>query len=348
MNDLFNSKLAEAENIEHACMALLSEVERRTFLKRAGRFGGAVLLGTYLGFLASCGREQAARVTRTAPVPSPPPSNAPAPLPGADLAVATGADPSEITRKALDALGGMGRFVSRGDVVVVKPNASFTGKPEEGTSTHPEVLSQVVSMCREAGASRVIVMDHCLRGTPQACLTGNGIGVAAQAAGAEIIAYAAHDSGHGMAAAIPEGLSMRQVNIYPEVLSADVVITVPKAKHHGSTGLSLGMKNFIGVTSNMSNIHNYDLNQAIADLNTLVKPKLSVVDATIVLLENGPGGPGKTAALNTVIASGDVVAADSYACTLFGVTAKQVPYIVHGGRAGLGEVDYNKLNIRRV
>lgn len=262
--------------------------------------------------------------------------------------MATGPNTGEITRKAIDALGGTSRFVKQGNVVVVKANASFLDPPSAGNSTNPEVIGQVVRMCREAGASRVIVMDHCLRGLPDACFAANGIGDAVKRAGGEVIGYGAGDNGHGVDAEIPAGVVLKNTNIYPEVINADVVITVPKAKHHSSAGLSLGMKNFIGVTTRMSNIHNVDLHQAIADLNTLVRADLSVIDASIILLDNGPGGPGPTRTANTVIASPDIVAADSYACTLFGLTAEDVPYVVYGNRAGLGEVDLNKLKIARV
>jgi len=325
--------------------ALLREVERRDFVKKAGRVTGGLVLAAYLGSLASCVRKAAPVVKRVKPRTS---AAVPPPAGQVDLAVATGPNAAEITRKAVDALGGIGRFVKQGNVVLVKPNASFLDGPEAGTSTHPDVVGQVVAMCREAGAKRVIVMDHCLRGSPTSCLSANGIGDAVRRSGGEIIAYGSGDSGHSVETAVPSGVVLKSTDIYPEALSADVVITVPKAKHHGSAGLSLGMKNFIGVTGQMSNIHNVDLHQGIADLNTLVKPDLSIIDASVILLDNGPGGPGPTRAANTVIASPDVVAADSYACTLFGLSAQDVPYIVCGNRAGLGEVDYNKLKIARV
>jgi uncharacterized protein (DUF362 family) len=347
MKDMFDPEFLSAEDIERACGVFTAELERREFLRKAGAWAGGLLLAGGLGALAGCGGKTGLS-KKAVPGTAPAASTAPAPPAAVDLAVATGQGPGQIARKAVDALGGMGRFVKPGNVVVVKPNASFMAPPESATSTHPEVVGQVVTMCREAGASKVIVMDHCLRGSPQACLTGNGIGAAARQAGAEVIAYDGGDRGHGVDAAVPGGVNLKQVSVYPEVLSADVVITVPRAKQHGSAGLSLGMKNFIGVVTNMSTMHNHDLHQAIADLNTLVKPKLSVIDASVILLGNGPGGPGPTRNANTVIASGDVVAADSYACTLFGMSASDVPYIVYGNRAGLGEVDFNKLSIARV
>lgn len=321
------------------------EVERRAFLKKAGKWAGGLLLATYLGSLTSCGGKESAETAVTEPAPA---TVTPKPGP-ADLSVSSGGNPGEMARKAVDALGGMGRFVEKGDLVVVKPNASFLDGLENATTTDPRVVGEVVAMCREAGAARVIVMDHILCGTVRDGFgEGSGIGDAVERNGGEIIAFDASDRSHGVETEIPGAKSMKETSVYPEVLEADAVITVPKAKHHSGTGLTLGMKNFIGVTSNMSRIHTFDTHQAIADLNTLVRPSLSVVDASVILLDNGPGGPGPTREAGQVIASSDVVAADSYACTLFGLTAGDVPYVVHGGEAGLGEVDYNKLRISMV
>jgi uncharacterized protein (DUF362 family) len=237
----------------------------------------------------------------------------------------------------------MGRFVGSGDVVVVKPNASFMDGLANATTTNPDVVGQVVAMCREVGASRVIAMDHVLCGSvADGFGPESGIGEAVEKSGGEVLGFSAGDKGHGVLTAIPRARSMNSTDIYPEVLQADVVITVPKAKHHSGTGLTLGMKNFIGVTANMSDIHSFDIHRAIADLNTLVKPTLSVIDASVILLDSPTRDAGQ------VIASPDVVAADSYACTLFGLTARDVPHIIYGGEAGLGEVDYNKLKIARI
>lgn len=319
-------------------------VDRREFLQNACKWGGGLLIVSSLGPLAaSCGKS-----TETVRVPSTVPRTTPASGPY-DMAIGHGASPGETTRKAIDAIGGMSRFVKPGNVVVIKPNASFINGLRNATTTNPDVVGQVVAMCKEANAKRVIVMDHILTGTVQDGFgPGSGIGEAVEKAGGEVIAYDSRDGGHGVATVIPGAKTLLQTYIYPEYLQADVVITVPKAKHHSGAELTLGMKNFIGATANMGHVHDNDLHQGIADLNTLVRPTLSVIDASVVLLENGPGGPGRTADIGQVIASSDVVAADSYTCTLFGKTAQNVPYIIHGAEAGLGNVDYTKLKIAQV
>jgi len=343
IDEMSDPELFSPENIEAARKALAGDVERREVLARMGRWAGGLLLAACLGPLVSCGSRDTPVVQTTVPAGT---STGPGP---SDLAIASGRSPGGLARKSVDALGGMGRFVDSGDVVVVKPNASFMDGLENATTTNPEVVGQVVAMCREAGASRVIVIDHVLCGSvADGFGPGSGIGKAVESNGGEVLGFSAGDKGHGVLTAIPQARSMNSTSIYPEVLQAEVVITVPKAKHHSGTGLTLGMKNFIGVTANMSDIHNYDTHRAIADLNTLVKPTLSVIDASVILLSNGPGGPGTTRDSGQVIASTDVVAADSCACTLFGLAARDVPHIIYGGEAGLGEVDYNNLKIARV
>jgi len=335
------------EDIEQARKVLASGVERREFLRRAGKLAGGLLLAGALGSIIGCGAEESAR--STAPATAPASSPAAATGSGADLAVARGGgDPGALARKAVDALGGMGRFVKQGNVVVIKANASFMDGPQGGTSTHPSVISEVINMCRGAGASRVIVTDHCLRGAYQTCFDRNGIGAATRAAGGEVIAYGGSDSGQGRLTRIPGGVAMSQTSMYPIVLDADVFITVPKAKSHSGAGLSLGMKNLIGVTANMSSVHDNGLHQGIVDIASVARPDLSVVDASICLMTNGPGGPGEVKDLATVIASSDFVAADSYACTLFGMTSEAVGYVAGAGRRGLGTVDYNSLKIANV
>lgn len=335
------------ERIEGARKVMEERVARRDFLKRACGWAGGLVLAGALGGVIGCGTEEVAK--NTAPASSPATTPAAANPAGADLAIARGSgDPGVLARKAVDALGGMGRFVKPGNVVVIKPNASFMDGPQGGTSTHPSVVSEVISMCRQAGAGRVIVTDHCLRGDYQTCFEKNGIGAAVRAAGGEVIAYGGSDSSQGRVTQIPGGVAMRQASIYPVVLDADVFITVPKAKHHSGAGLSLGMKNLIGVTANMSNVHNNGLHEGIADIASVVRPDLSVIDASIVLTSNGPGGPGQIRDLGTVIASSDFVAADSYACTLFGMTPESVGYVAAAGRRGLGKTDYNSLKIANV
>ncbi len=124
---------------------------------------------------------------------------------------------------------------------------------------------------------------------------------------------------------------------------------VPIAKHHGSARLTLGMKNMMGLVRNRSAMHG-NLGQSIADLNTLIKPKLTVVDAVRILMENGPSGGdlNDVKQLDTIVASADIVAADSYAASFFGMQPDNIPYIKNGAAMGLGRSDLASLKIEEI
>jgi uncharacterized protein (DUF362 family) len=145
---------------------------------------------------------------------------------------------------------------------------------------------------------------------------------------------------------IPEGRDIKSWSIYRDIMETDVLINVPIAKHHGSTRLTLGCKNLMGVIQAPNAFHR-NLHQRIADLNTVVRPALTVVDAVRILTAHGPGG-GNLAdveKLDTVIASPDIVTADAYACTLFGRTADDIGYIRLGAEMGLGEKDWSAVEV---
>ncbi|MFZ0531598.1 MAG: DUF362 domain-containing protein [Anaerolineales bacterium] len=274
--------------------------------------------------------------------PEPSPTNS-----SAYLAVVHGSDPAIITRAAIDTLGGMASFVSSGFDVIIKPNiCTDYHPPEYATTTNPIVVGTLVSMCLEAGAKRVRVMDYPFGGTPQSAYAISGIADAVEAAGGEMHImsrpkYTRVD--------IPLGKNLTRVEIYPDILEADLLINVPIAKHHGSTRLTLGEKNLMGVILDRNLMH-INLSQRIADLTSLVLPALTVVDAVRILTNHGPTGGDleDVKQLDTVIASRDIVAADSYATTLFGLTATDIGYIQASAELGLGSMDLNSINIQEI
>jgi uncharacterized protein (DUF362 family) len=267
-----------------------------------------------------------------------------------DLAVAEGG-PAAATRAAVELLGGMQAFVKPGQKVVVKPNMSFANPPDMATTTHPEVIAALVSMCREAGASRVDVVDHTLSST-EMCLERTGIRRACkdlgrvEAEGGDRDRYKERD--------IPEGLSMKRTEVMREVLEADVLIAAPVAKHHGSAGVSLSMKGNMGLIYDRGVMHwKHDLHEAIVDLTTLLKADLAVIDATRALTTNGPGGPGKVVTPGKVVASRDMVAADAKVVSMVrwygqGVEPRQVRHIRLAHERGLGRMDLENLRITEI
>jgi len=262
------------------------------------------------------------------------------------LAVARGGDAAAITAAAVAALGGMRAFVKPGDDVIIKPNicTGYHG-PEYAATTNPDVVGALVRLCRSAKAGRVRVMDMPFGGPADEAYRNSGIQAVVEQAGGEM---------EFMAPAkfrdfkIPAGLDLKQWPIYGDILACDVLIDVPIAKDHGMTRLTLGGKNLLGVILDASAIHS-NIGQRTADLISVCRPTLTVIDAFRVLTANGPTGGdlNDVEKLETVIASPDIVAADSYAATLFDLTGSDVPYVQAAYEMGLGEMELDKVDVRR-
>jgi len=260
------------------------------------------------------------------------------------LALAHGADPVKLTERAVAALGGIERFVTAGDKVVVKPNicVDYRG-PEYAATTNPEVVATLVRLCLGAGAGRVRVMDMPFGGTPESAYEVSGIAAAVREAGGEMVPM---NRAKFVRTKIPDGVDLKEWEFYGDVIQANVVINVPIAKHHSLARLSLGMKNLIGVITDPGRIHS-NMGQRVADLASLVRPTLTVVDAVRILMNHGPTG-GNLADVkraDTIIASHDFVAADSQAATLFGLKGADISYILAADRMGLGTMDLDAIQV---
>jgi uncharacterized protein (DUF362 family) len=277
-----------------------------------------------------------------APAPTATPS---AGLP--DLVVARGGEPEDLVRRALASLGGMERFVQPGYNVIIKPNICVAYRSYEyAATTNPWVVAGLVKMCREAGAARVRVMDYPFGGTAEEAYLRSGIQEQVLAAGGEMEIM---PSFKFVPTDIPEGRDLRSCEIYDEVLNADLVIDVPVAKQHGLARLTLAMKNLMGVILNRPAMH-VNLGQRLPDLASRVRPGLIVVDAVRILVANGPtgGNPNDVRKMDTVLATTDIVAADSYAATLFGLQPMDLDYVRAGTEMGLGRSDLSSLRIEEV
>lgn len=264
-----------------------------------------------------------------------------------DLVVARGGEPEEMVRQALAALGGMERFVPKGSRVVVKPNICVAYHTYEyAATTNPWVVAALVRLALEAGAKSVQVFDFPFGGSPEEAYARSGIAELVTAAGGEMVVMPAFKY---VSAKIPQGVDLKKTEAYQDALTADVLIDVPIAKHHGSARLTLGMKNLMGLILNRGAIHR-NLGQRIADLASLFRPTLTVVDAVRILMDNGPSGGNldDVKKLDTVIASPDIVAADSYATSLFGLTPQDVAYIPAAAAMGLGRSDLTGLKIEEI
>lgn len=250
-----------------------------------------------------------------------------------------------LTRQAIDALGGMKRFVSRGDVVWVKPNIAWDKRPEQAANTNPDVVATVVELCFGAGARRVVVSDNATNAAVRT-FARSGIQAAAEKAGADCPFL---DSRKFRRMALG-GRRLREWEVYADVVEADTLINVPIVKHHALCQATLGIKNLMGLIGGARNQLHQDLAGSLADLLGFFKPKLVLVDAVRVLTANGPigGNLADVARRDTVVASVDHVAADACAATLLGLEPAQVGYLAECARRGLGRIDYAALAPRRL
>jgi len=269
-----------------------------------------------------------------------------------DLVIAKNGSASQLLQAAMAPLGGMGRFVKKGQRVVIKANVAWARTPEQACTNNPDLMSALIKMCYETGAKRVAVWDHTCDNY-QFCFSRSGLKETAQKAGADIF------SGHGRNSykqvEVQKGKKLRTVEILRDVLESDVFVNFPIPKQHFATELSLGMKNLIGITWDMERLHKIGLHQCIADVNTVRTPDLVVMDAIRILTTNGPKGPGKTEDIGEVIASADIVAVDAYAAAFFKhpqtgkpFEPKEIQFVKNAYDLGLGQIDLSKVRVKKV
>lgn len=262
------------------------------------------------------------------------------------LAVRKGDDIPGLVRQTIDALGGMARFVSRGDVVIIKPNIGWDRTVELAANTHPTVVTALVELCLEAGVGKVRIFDRTCN-DERRCYTQSGIRAAVEALRSERVFLEYMDRRAYRELAIRGGVAFDQWEFYQPVLEADRFINVPIAKHHSISKLTLGMKNLMGVIGgNRGRLHS-NIAESLVDLASVIHCDLTVIDATRILVANGPQG-GRLEDVrqtDTLIASPDIVAADAYAATLFGFDPADIPTIAAAARRGLGVMDLKQVRL---
>jgi len=354
----------------------MTKISRRDFLKTLINGAGAVAVSQLLSACATNENptlEQMPKVntplpTPTNPVPTsttpvrsktkiptstessptePVPSPTPVPVGAPELVVARGPEPEALVRNAFEALGGMQTFVKKGENVVIKPNICVAyHNYEYAATTNPWVVGALVKLALEAGAGSVKVMDFPFGGTQKEAYNVSGIAEQVKANGGEM----AYMPGFKYVdTEIPNGKDLKQMGIFDDILKADVFINVPIAKHHNLAGLTLGMKNLMGVITNRTAIHR-NIGQRLADLATIIYPTVTVIDAVRILMDHGPTGGSldDVKKMDTLIVSPDIVAADSYASTLFGKQPLDMSYVQAGTEMGLGKSDLSQLRIEEI
>ncbi len=262
------------------------------------------------------------------------------------VAVSEGQDYAAITRKVISAVGGIQLFVKQGDIVVVKPNMGWDRKPEYAATTHPIVVKTIVEECLKAGARRVKVFDNPCN-DPRRCYENSGIQNILK--GMDNVEVKQMDRERYKKTKI-SGVFLKEWDVYDEALSAKVFINVPIAKHHGLTRLTLGLKNMMGILGEDRGYLHRGMDDALADVSTVIRSHLTIIDATRILLRHGPegGSLSDVKVLNKVIASTDIVAADAYATALFNLKPEDISTTVTAYKRGLGEMNLSKIKVLKV
>ncbi|MBF0282940.1 MAG: DUF362 domain-containing protein [Magnetococcales bacterium] len=257
------------------------------------------------------------------------------------LVIARGDQVEAMVRAAVERLGGIGRFIAKGDRVLLKPNVGWDRQPEQAANTGPELVAAMVRLCREAGAREVRVTDVSLN-DPLRCFARSGIEAATLQAGGEVVLAGDGD----FRLTDMKGQRLKEWPVSRFFHEADKVINLPIVKHHSLCGCTLAMKNWYGVIGGRRNQLHQDIHTSIADLAAAVRPTLTVMDATRILKRNGPtgGNPADVMAGHTLLAGTDEVAIDAFSLDFLDLKPEQVPYLALGQARGLGVVDWRSLN----
>ena len=269
-----------------------------------------------------------------------------------DLVAVMGGEPDVMLIRALKELGGIGRYVKKGDKVVIKPNIGWDRKPEMAANTNPLLVGTLVNLCKNAGASEIIVFDHTCHDWKKS-YTNSGIEKAVTDAGGKMVP--GNDEVYYREVEIPQGVNMKTNKIHKAILDCDVWFNVPVLKHHGGAKNSISMKNLMGIVWDRGFYHGHDLHQCIADTATFhKKPALNIVDAYRIMKSNGPQGKSEAdvVMLKSLIISPDFVAADTAALKMFSqvqpTDIKDVRHIGLAEKLNVGTQDLEKLNVKKI
>jgi len=316
-------------------------LDRRQALIKLLRLGGLGLGVTGLEFWLS---ERNSRPSTALPAIVKRDHSVPADSSLPEMTILQGHDPAQLARSAIDELGGMHRFVTRGDIVVVKPNIGWDRTPEQAANTNPAVVAEVVRQCWDAGAKQVIVTDVSCN-DPRRCFQRSGIAAAVRREGARVV--------------LPEEAGFQEVDLQGDVLrnwpvltpflNADKIINIPIAKHHSLTGTTLGMKNWYGILGGPRHQLHQRIHESLVDLADFIRPTLTIVDCYRVLIRNGPtgGSPEDVVLKKSLVAGIDPVALDAYVAKAFwNLDVSALPYLTMAAKRGLGNYEFQKLRVR--
>ncbi|MDR3110711.1 MAG: DUF362 domain-containing protein [Planctomycetaceae bacterium] len=270
-----------------------------------------------------------------------------------DLVAVSGGEPDVMFQKAIAELGGMGRFVKKGQKIVIKPNIAWDKTPEIAANTNPVLVAEIVKQALAAGAAEVNVFDFTCDKVWQDCYKHSGIEDAVIAAGGKMLP--GNDERYFKEVELPQGKILKTTKIHQALLDCDAWINVPVLKVHRGTKMTIAMKNYMGIVWDRQYFHGHGLDQCIADVCTWSKkPVLNVVDAYRIMKANGPKGVSVADAVlvKSLLLSTDIVAVDAAATKLAqqftNVPLEQVQYIHFGEEFKLGTTKLDTLNVKKI
>ena len=269
-----------------------------------------------------------------------------------DMVAVLGGEPAAMFDKGIAAMGGISKYVKKGDRVVLKPNSAWDRTPEMAANTNPELMSAVVKSCLDAGAKEVLVFDHTCDNWKKS-YENSGIETAITKAGGKMIP--ADEEEYYREIDLPKGKVLTKAKVHKAILDCDVWFNIPILKVHRGAKMTVSMKNLMGIVWNRQFFHRHDLSQSIADINTIEKkPALNIVDAYRIMKSNGPRGLGEGDVVLTkgLFISSDPVAVDTAATKFLGriteMSVDEVNHIAYARDLGLGTTDLDSLNIERI
>jgi uncharacterized protein (DUF362 family) len=264
-----------------------------------------------------------------------------------DMVGVKGGEPGEMFDKAIAELGGMGKFVKRGQSVVVKPNMGWSRTPESAANTNPDLVKRIVEHCLKAGAKSVHIFDHTCNSWRD-CYEKSGMNEVAAATGAKLVT--GNHSNDYREIDVPKGKRLKKAKMHRLILDSDVFINVPVLKNHGGAVMTCAMKNLMGIVWDRGYFHKNNLQQCIADFVTARKPDLNIIDGYRVMKKGGPRGHNlrDVEMMKYLIVTTDIVAADTAASKVIGIPIERIKHIELGEELGLGTTALDTLNIKRI
>ena len=304
-------------------------MERRTFLKNTAVAGLAGGIALNLPAVVTSKKNKAAKKGQY------------------DLVAVRGGGAAEMFDLGIAALGGMKTFVKPGQTVVVKPNIGWAKTPEVAANTNPELVKRIVEHCFKAGAKTVYVLDHTCNNWND-CYKKSGIAEAAKAAGAKVLS-GNHEADY-RPVEVPKGKRLKNTKIHNVILDSDVFINVPVLKNHGGAVMTAAMKNLMGIVWDRRYFHRNNLQQCIADSVTARTPDLNIVDAFRVMKKGGPQGRSlaDVAEMKYQLLSTDIVAVDTAASKILGISTSRIPHLKLGEELDLGTMNIDSLKVKRI